>query len=48
MAAALGLFELDGDEADDPVDPQAGEGISVKDIPEDVLNKCFQQSGAAK
>ena len=28
--------------------PQAGEGISVKDIPEDVLNKCFQQSGAAK
>ena len=29
-------------------DPQAGEGISVKDIPEDVLNKCFQQSGAAK
>ena len=32
----------------DVKDPQAGEGISVKDIPEDVLNKCFQQSGAAK
>ena len=29
-------------------DPQAGEGISVKDIPEDVLNQCFQKSGAAK
>ena len=25
----------------DVKDPQAGEGISVKDIPEDVLNKCF-------
>jgi len=23
VAAALGLFELEGDEADDPVDPQA-------------------------
>ena len=32
----------------DVKDPQAGEGISVKDIPEDVLNKCFQQAGAAK
>ena len=32
----------------DVKDPKAGEGISVKDIPEDVLNKCFQQSGAAK
>ena len=32
----------------DVKDPQAGEGISVTDIPEDVLNKCFQQSGAAK
>ena len=32
----------------DVKDPQAGEGISVKDIPEDVLNKCIQQSGAAK
>ena len=32
----------------DVKDPQPGEGISVKDIPEDVLNKCFQQSGAAK
>ena len=32
----------------DVKDPQAGEGISVKDIPEDVLNKCFQHSGAAK
>ena len=32
----------------DVKDPQAGEGISVKDIPEDVLNKCFQQSGATK
>ena len=32
----------------DVKDPQPGEGISVKDIPEDVLNQCFQQSGAAK
>lgn len=32
----------------DVKDPQAGEGISVKDIPEDVLNQCFQKSGAAK
>ena len=32
----------------DVKDPQAGEGISVKDIPEDVLNKCFQQAGAGK
>ena len=32
----------------DVKDPQAGEGISVTDIPEDVLNKCFQQPGAAK
>ena len=32
----------------DVKDPQPGEGISVKDIPEDMLNKCFQQSGAAK
>ena len=32
----------------DVKDPQAGEGISVQDIPEDVLNKCFQQAGAAK
>ena len=32
----------------DVKDPQAGEGISVQDIPEDVLNKCFQQAGAGK
>ena len=32
----------------DVKDPQPGEGISVKDIPEDVLNKCFQQAGAGK
>ena len=32
----------------DVKDPQAGEGISVKDIPEDVLNKCFAQAGGAK
>ena len=32
----------------DVKDPKPGEGINVKDIPEDTLNKCFQQNGSGK
>ena len=32
----------------DVKDPQPGEGLSLPDIPEDALNKCFAQAGGAK
>ena len=32
----------------DVKDPQPGEGLNLPDIPEDALNKCFQQAGAGK
>ena len=32
----------------DVKDPKPGEGINVKDIPEDTLNKCFQQNGSGQ